>query len=400
MAFELKSEQRMGSKAFFVCVLLIELFSILAIDMYAPALPSMQQTFDVSISYLNLTMFAFFFVSAFSTFFAGPLSDCFGRRPVLVLSTIVFAVASLGCTLSPSIEVLVVFRVLQGVGVGAVQTLAAAIVEDAFADDSVKTAITFLQALVIVGPVAAPFLGSLILTFSDWRGIFALLFVLALACVALSLLIRETHEVKRAESTSLGAELRTIFGNCRELVSTRSFLSLTLILALGGVPFFAFIAVASYIAIDFFALDYLGYSLIYALACLVDCVAPFVYMAASGRMPNKRILRLSFVLIGASGVVLLFAGVLSPVVFALGFAVYALAEGIIRPLAFVVLLDQPHDRVGSASALANFAYTFITALATVIATLDWPNLVFGLAVITLATFVLCVLLYWWGLRER
>lgn len=84
--------------------------------------------------------------------------------------------------------------------------------------------------------------------------------------------------------------------------------------------------------------------------------------------------------------------------FFLAFAPYARAEGIIRPLAYVDLLDQPEDCIGSASALANFSYVIITAVATVVATLDWPSLVFGLGVIILATMVFVLTLYVWGQR--
>ena len=209
--------------------------------MYAPALPSMQETFDVSIGYLNLTMFAFFFVSAFSTFLTGPLSDCCGRKPPLVLVTVLFAFSSAGCALSPSVEFLVVFRVLQGASVGGVQTLATALIQDAYAEDSVQTAMTFLQSLVIIGPVLAPFLGSFILMATSWRGVFAMLAFLGVVAVALALLVSETHEV-RSSHNGAGAgvkeSLRKVVRDCGALASTRSFLSLALIMGFAGVPFF------------------------------------------------------------------------------------------------------------------------------------------------------------------
>ena len=400
MSFSLKRGQRkLGPRSFFICVLTIDLIAILAIDMYAPALPSMQNTFGVSIGYLNLTMFAFFFVSAFATFLAGPLSDCFGRKPPLLIATGLFAVSSLGCALSPSVEALVFFRVLQGVGVGGVQTLATALIQDAYSDDSVQTAMTFLQSLVIIGPVLAPFLGSFALMVTDWRGIFGVLGALGVIAVLLACTISETHVVDRKRDGSLGASLHKIMGDCRDLVSQRSFLSLALIMGFAGVPFFAFIATVSYILMNVFSMDYLGYSIIYAITCLLDCIAPFVYLALSERMPNKRILHLSFALIGISGVLLLVAGEISPWVFFLAFAPYALSEGIVRPLAYVDLLNQPEDRVGSASALTNFSYVLITAVATVVATLDWPSLILGLGVITVATLLGVLALYFWGQRK-
>lgn len=392
-------QKRLGPRAFFACVLAVDLIAILAIDMYAPALPSMQETFGVSISFLNLTMFAFFFISAFATFLAGPLSDCFGRKPLLMVMTGLFAASSFGCALSPSVELLVAFRVLQGIGVGGVQTLATALIQDAYTEDSVQTAMTFLQSLVIIGPVLAPFLGSFILVITDWRGIFCILGALGSVSVALTCAITETHRVEQGQDGSMGRMLRKIMSDCKSLVSSRSFTSLALIMGFAGVPFFAFIATVSYILMNDFGMDYLGYSLIYAAACLLDCVAPFVYLALSKRMPNKRILRLSFVLIGVSGVGLLAAGHLSPWVFLLAFAPYALSEGIIRPLTYVDLLDQPEDKVGSASALVNFSYVLITAVATVVATLEWSSLIWGLGVITAVSLLCVVVLYWWGQRE-
>ncbi len=434
ISFSLKRSQKwLGPRSFFVCVLAIELFAILAIDMYAPALPSMQETFDVSIGYLNLTMFAFFFISAFATFLTGPVSDCVGRKPFLVSFTVLFAVSSAGCALSPTVELLVLFRVLQGVSVGGIQTLSTALIQDAYTSHSVKTAMTFLQSLVIIGPVLAPFLGSFILMSTNWRGIFGILAALGAVTVVLSLLVTETHcvtkaslltplsmngsgsaeDAENAENTnkgehtegaplktnSFGVLFRKVALDCKNLVSSRSFLSLALIMGFAGVPFFAFIATVSYILMNYFSLGYVGYSLIYAAACLLDCIAPFVYLFLAKHMPHARILRVSIALIAISGIALLVVGGVSPVVFFFAFAPYALAEGIIRPLAYVDLLNQPDDRVGSASSLTNFSYALITAIATVVATLDWSSLIGGLGVITVATTVCVVLLYVWGYRR-
>ena len=78
---------------------------------------------------------------------------------------------------------------------------------------------------------------------------------------------------------------------------------------------------------------------------------------------------------------------------------YALAEGIVRPMAFVVLLDQPPDRVGAASSLANFSYSILTSFATVLATLGWPNFIVGITVLTAGSAAVMAALYAWGLRK-
>ncbi|MEI3230940.1 MAG: hypothetical protein V8S24_06620 [Gordonibacter pamelaeae] len=86
--------------------------------------------------------------------------------------------------------------------------------------------------------------------------------------------------------------------------------------------------------------------------------------------------------------------------FLLAFVPYALAEGIVRPMAFVVLLDQPPDRVGAAPSFSNFSYSILTSVATVMATLPWPNFVVGIAALTAGAAVVMVGLYPWGLRKH
>ena len=397
MAWALKCEQKhLGPVAFFVCVMAINLIAILAIDMYAPALSGMQQSFNVSIGFLNLTLFGFFFVQAFATFFAGPLSDCIGRKPLVIGCMGLYTLASVGCALSPTVEWLVFCRMLQGAGLGGISTLATALIEDAFDSTSVQTAMTFMQSLIIIGPVLAPFLGSFVLMVTNWRGIFALLAVLGALSMIPACLITETHRGVTSGGSEFKRRVANTLTQCKGLIRQRSFVSLALILGMAGVPFFAFIAVVSYILLYVFQLDYIGYSVVYAIACLVDCVAPFAYLFLNKRLTNQRILLWCFALMGVSGVLMLVVGPWSAALFLIAFLPYCLAEGMARPLCFVVLLDQPEDRVGSASALANFSYVLITALATVVATMDWPSLILSLGVITVVSTVVSAVFFLWN----
>ena len=151
-------QKRLGPRSFFVCAMTIQLLLILAIDMYVPALPSMQRSFDVSAAYLNLTVFVFFAFSAISVLLAGPVSDRYGRRPVLLAGVALFTVSSAACAVSPSVEVLVVFRAGEALGYGLVATVETALIKDAYEGDDLKIAMTCLQSLIIIGPAAAPFL--------------------------------------------------------------------------------------------------------------------------------------------------------------------------------------------------------------------------------------------------
>ena len=105
-------------------------------------------------------------------------------------------------------------------------------------------------------------------------------------------------------------------------------------------------------------------------------------------------------MLGLAGAALTwFFGPWGPLALFLVFAPYALMEGIIRPHAFVVLLDQPPEQVGSASAIVNFMYTVLGAIGTVVMTLPWASYVGGLAIVMGACSVLMLLLFCWGLRK-
>lgn len=376
----------------------IILIQILAIDMYIPALPSMQDAFDVSELYLNNTVFSFLFVSTVAMVLAGPISDRFGRKPVLLIGCLLFTVGSLMCAVSPSVEILVVARAVEALGMGASMTLSGAIVKDAYRGDDLKLAMTLLQSLVIIGPVLAPFLGSFAVNMVGWRGVFWGLTIGGVVTVVFSCLIGETYDAAANEGKNLRASLITMLRDSKMLVSDKSFTSLALFIGVTGIPFFAFIAVSPYILLDDFQVSYLGYSLVYAGACATNCIAPFVYMLLSRRWNTPKIMRFVIALVFVSFVLLVAVGSVHPALLLLAFMPYALAEGVARPAAYLVLLDQPPNVVGTASAFGNFSYGVITALATVVATLSWPTFMFGLIVLTACSGVVAAVLYAIGHR--
>ena len=397
-------QKRLGPRAFFTCVMSVELIQILAIDMYAPALPAMAEAFDVSALYLNNTVFAFLFASTLATVLAGPLSDRFGRKPVFLAGCVLFTAGSLLCAMSPNVEVLTVARAVEALGCGSSVTLSAAIVQDAYEGDDLKLAMTLLQSLIIAGPVLAPFLGSFAVSQVGWRGIFWGLTVGGVITMVLAGLITETYDASANGGTRLGATLRALLTGAKSLLAQRSFTALALFIGVTGVPFFAFIAVSSYILLDDFQMDYLGYSFIYAGACLTNMVAPFVCMRLSKTWFTAQIMRLVIALMLVSFVLLALIGRLHPALLLLAFMPYALSEGIARPAAYLVLLNQPPNVVGTASAIGNFSYGVITALATIAATLPWPSFLFGLTALTLMSAVAASALYaighdGWSLRS-
>lgn len=376
----------------------VELIQILAIDMYAPALPSMAEAFGVTALYLNNTVFSFLLFSTLATVLAGPISDRFGRKPVFLSGCTLFAAGSFLCSVAPSVEVLIAARAIEALGCGSSITLSAALVQDAYKGDDLKLAMTLLQSLVIAGPVLAPFLGSFAVSHVGWRGIFWGLTVGGVVTVVLAGLIDETYDAAANAGKKLGATLVSMLKGAKTLLANRSFTALALFIGVTGIPFFAFIAVSPYILLDDFGLSYLGYSFIYAGACLTNMVAPFLYMRLSRTWYTAQIMKLVIAFVLASAVLLAAVGSLHPALLLAAFVPYALAEGMARPAAFLVLLDQPSNVVGTASTIGNFSYGVITALATVAAAFPWPTFTFGLVVLTACSGAVAAALYAIGHR--
>lgn len=392
-------QKHLGPRAFLACVLVINASFILAIDMYVPALPLLLEEFDTSASFLNLTMFMFMLVSAFAILVAGPLTDKFGRKPILIVSCAVFGASSIGCALSTSVLMLTVFRVGQAIGFGLVETDVTAMIKDAYTDKDLKFAMSLLQSLVIVGPVLAPFLGTLLLALGGWREIFVALAVMGIIGLVIAFVISETMHADHRLAAGVVPALRDMMMRVRSLLSKRSFTAMALIVGVAGLAYMGYIAVASYILLDDFDSGYVIYNLVYAGICGVSVLAPFVYLRISKMMSPRALTVLCAVLGLVAAAFMAVFGIWGPFAFFCCFVPYALMEGIIRPHAFVVLLDQPPDQVGSASAFANFVYTMLGAAGTVVMTLPWTSYVGGLAIVMGACSIIMLALYAWGLRK-
>lgn len=392
-------QKRLGPRSLLACILVINTTLILAIDMYVPALPQLLEQFETNASFLNLTIFMFMLVSALAILVGGPLADKFGRKSILLASCVIFALSSLGCAFSSSVLMLTGFRIGQAVGFGLVETCATALIKDAYADKDLKFAMSLLQSLVIIGPVLAPFLGTFVLAVVGWRGIFALLAAFGAVDVVCALMVTETLQPEHRLASGVALALKDMMVRIKGLLKSRRFTSMALVVGLAGLPYMGYIAVASYILLDDFGVSYTAYNLVYGGTCAISVVAPFVYLRLSKTLsPNS--LTVLCIILGIAGALLTwFFGWWGALAIFLCFAPYALMEGIIRPHAFVILVDQPPQQVASASAFSNFVYTVLGAVGTVVMTLPWSSYVGGLAVVMLACSVLMLLLFVFGLRR-
>lgn len=155
-------------------------------DMYLPALDLIASDLNVKINLVQLTITAWLAGNTVVQLIVGPLSDRFGRRPILFGGGLLFLLSTLGCALTPSLELLVAFRFLQGIGVCTMMVSGYASIHDLYSDKEAIHILVWMGTAAVLAPAIGPVLGGVLLLVTDWRMIFLSLF--ALGVISLSAL--------------------------------------------------------------------------------------------------------------------------------------------------------------------------------------------------------------------
>lgn len=147
-----------------------------SVDTYLPAFPNIEASLGASLLQVQQTLTAYMFSFAIMILWHGSLSDAFGRRNIVLVSLAVFAIATLGCAASHSVEYLWTFRMLQGLSAGAGVVVGRAIIRDVYADVAAARLLSLVTMIFAIAPAIAPILGGWIVKLYDWRTIFLTLF--------------------------------------------------------------------------------------------------------------------------------------------------------------------------------------------------------------------------------
>ncbi|WP_233583729.1 Bcr/CflA family efflux MFS transporter [Micromonospora sp. CV4] len=224
----------------------------LTIDMYLPALPAITAGLQTTETAVQLTLTGTLLGLALGQLLVGPLSDVVGRRMPLLAGLALHVAASVLCVFAPSIAVLGVLRVMQGLGVAAATVVATAVVRDLFSGASFARIFSRLMLVMGLAPILAPTLGSGLLRWTEWRGVFAALAVLgALLIVVAALRLPETLPVARRRHGGVGATMR----DYRGLLNDRAFVGLVLVAGLAMAALFAYVSGSSFVLQEQYGLD-------------------------------------------------------------------------------------------------------------------------------------------------
>jgi DHA1 family bicyclomycin/chloramphenicol resistance-like MFS transporter len=340
----------------------------LSIDMGLPALVAMGQSLHVPPASAGLTLSFFLGGFAFGPVILGPLSDRFGRRPVLLSGLGLFALAGIGCALATSLPVLLFWRLLAGIGAGAGSTLSLAIVRDLFDGATARVRLSYVGTVGTVAPMIAPTLGGLVLAFAGWRSIYGFLAIagsLLVAVVALG--FTETH--RGIDSTAL--QPRRLAENYARIFRNPVTLGYTLVGALSFGCMFSYITSSPLVMIGVLGVSPTFYGLTFAATALGIMSGGFI----NGRLSRRRIpantlltFGLGLSLVTAASLILVTHTHFASIATILPLLVLnTFCAGFISPNAAQGALHPMPDIAGAASAVLNSTRMLAGAIAGLLA---------------------------------
>ncbi|MFC9547572.1 multidrug effflux MFS transporter [Streptomyces sp. NPDC056956] len=339
----------------------------LAMDMYLPALPEVTRSLHAPASTVQLTLTACLAGMALGQLLVGPLSDRLGRRRPLLVGLVAYVVATAVCAFAPTVELLIAFRLVQGLAGAAGIVIARAVVRDLYEGVAVARFFSTLMLISGVAPVVAPLVGGQVLRVTDWRGVFLVLAVLG-AVLAVVVWAKLPETLPPAERHTGG--VRETFGAMRRLLADRPF---TGYLLAGGFAFaalFAYIAASPFVVQEIHGASPQTFSLLFGLNSVgLVLVGQINGKVLVGRVSLDKVLALglSIVILAATALLLMSVGVfgevgLGPVAVAL--FVLMSAMGITLPNTQALALMRTRYAAGSASALLGTSSFLIGAIAS------------------------------------
>ncbi len=330
-----------------VTLILIAGLSALSLNIFLPSLPSMAAYFRVDYSLMQLSLSGYLAATALIQLFIGPVSDRYGRRPVMLATTAVFVLATVGAILAPTFEVFMACRLVQSaIATGLV--LSRAVVRDMFSQDRSASMIGYVTMGMSVVPMVGPVIGGALDAAFGWQASFVLL---AVAGVGLFALVwADMGETARASTASFAAQVRQY----PELFRSQRFWGYCLGSAFASGAFFAYLGGAPYVGTNFFRLDSATLGFYFGAPAVGYLVGNFLSGRFSVRVGVNRMMLMGGLVstVGLSCLaVLTLADVVTPPVFFAMMMTLGMGNGIALPSANAGMLSVRPHLAGTASGL-------------------------------------------------
>lgn len=340
-----------NTRAMPILIALLATIGPIGIDMYLPSIPAMAASLGSSEGAIQLSLMTFFVGLMLGQLMYGPLSDKFGRKPLIYLGLSIYILGSIGCAFAQSVEQLQWIRFVQGLGGSIGMVIAFAIIKDQFQGPAMGKMMSMVLAILGLSPVAAPLIGDGLQALGSWRNIFIFLAVYAaIVLSAAAVLLPETRQVELRQQFKLSQTIK-LYG---QIITDRKFIIYALTLCIAQAGFFAYIAGSASVFITEYQLSSTQFSLLFALNAFGLIAAAILNPKVHekfGPLNAYKIMNSSFLFIMTVLLLALCLGYSSLVIFCIALFIAVALLGFIMPTGSQLALMLQHKNAGTASAL-------------------------------------------------
>jgi MFS transporter, DHA1 family, multidrug resistance protein len=339
-----------------------------ALHMLVPSLPLLARVFGAPPGSVQLVLTVFLIGIALGQLVYGPLSDRFGRRPVLLAGLLLFIAGTLLCGFAWSLPVLILGRALEAGGGCAGMVLSRAIVRDLFDRDRAAGAIATISMAMTLAPSLSPALGAYLAQWAGWRADFALLGMLGVAVLVLVLLrLPETRSGPETRGGNVAAGSAGLAWAFVHLLRSPSFLGFSLATSFTSASWFTFLASAPYLLAERLHEPPSCYGVMILLPMAGYMLGSGATARFAARLGGKRLFVCGLAVSVASGILLIFWPVvapLSPAALFVPMALSSIGNGLSQPPGIAAGLSVYPRFAGAASGLMGFQQMMTAALGT------------------------------------
>lgn len=368
-------------------------FGPICTDIYLPALPSIATYFEAGTSSVQLSLTTSFLGLAIGQIIIGPLSDIYGRRPLMLIFLVFFAISSYMCATASTIELLIIFRFIQGISGASGIVLSRAIACDLYSGSQLTKFMSMLMTVNSVAPILGPILGSFIVMHYDFKFVF---YFLCLWAVLLFILhfsfIKESAPLDNKDKHALANSLKGMYLELKN--KDFMFLVLSMSFIMGG--FFAYLSASSFIFQRIYGYSSLSYAVIFGINAILISLLAILAGRFSKRLGDSKIVVLSIYVMIIASIATCIIALIEPkssifIMLALMFFVPMIGSS--QTAAFGIVMDKARGAKGSASGIFGVCTFVLGAVTSPLVGLLGELSMLPLAIVMLSTSILALVFF-------
>ena len=352
---------RAGARRVLVLLVAIAAIGPMALNILTPAVPGLVVTFGTDPAAVQLTLSLYLLGLAASQLVMGPLSDQFGRRPVVLAGLTLAAVSSVAALAATSIEALIVARILQAIGASTGVVVGRAIIRDLYDRDRAAAMIGWVTTATVVAPMLAPMIGGFLDSALGWEAIFAFV-----GLVSAATLIGAIRVLPETQAAATSGGIVRFLEEARLLIATRQFCGYALCVAANSAMFFVYIGGAPHVVVTFMGRSSAVYGVWFAVASLGYMAGNFIAAQYSARVGVDRMIRwgtlLALLAVGVETVLVVALPHGGPAIIFVPQVVISIGSGFLMPNALAGAVSVRPQAAGTASGFTGFLQMGLGAL--------------------------------------